>query len=587
MKIKAFKHGAVAAAGLITFGVGRTNTQNNAPEETTFLKLVFLCLCSLFVSSCGTLNPHADTTPKMAQVVQQYYSINPAPLSQTPLKAQEVDILQWVSPTEYLVGTVELGGMGAIWTYNDSEFILVDAATGKAKWSFPRKSLKGSAQFVVDVDPVIIIKGSGQRSAQYLALDKANGNELWSHQVDSPERGLLIWEKGLFLLVSSGEKTIDVTALDVKSGKTAWAKTIEDSAVPQSVGPEVTVEGDELILASSKVTKLALDDGRVVLNTPVPDDKAASLVVSLKDSVYVAKGNAVTKIDAKTGAVQWTTNIKAGNVKNVIAQPADVYIVAGSTDNGVMNDSICALNDTTGKELWSVEFVGPVWSNLILDDSVVYATGLTNIYAIDLSIGTIKFKSPLPDELNMGTGLPDILEFVGSNIVIARESGVAAFSKDGKLIFNQALPEGHAFTYDYLANRYFEGLSGVSHNPAMGSAMNTAKFNAAVFSAASPLAGLNSYQKSQASYGDQKIDAQIQLGAAIISSVGAIAGALDALALNGQIDTLRRNMIHSIGTHLSSIQGGYYTRPFYRNGWYLAVVDLKTGKRADLLIEPR
>jgi len=524
----------------------------------------------------------------MAQEVRQYYSTNQAPLSQTPLKAQEVDIVQWVSPTECLVGTMELGGLGALWFYDYSEFILVDAATGKAKWAFPRKSLKGATQFVVAVDPVIIIKDSDSKNARYHAFDKTNGNEQWSHEARSPEESFLIWGKGLFLLVSSGEKTINVTALDVKSGKTVWAKTIEDVVLPQSVAPGVTVDGDELILASSKVIKLALDDGRIVWNTPLSEDKAASFLVSLNDSVFVAKGNTVSKIDARTGAVEWMTKINAGNVKNVIAQTAGVYVVAGNTDNGVTKDSICALKNTTGKQLWSVEFEGPVWSNLILDDNTVYATGLTNIYAIKSSTGAVKFKSPLPDELNMGTGLPDILQFVGPNIVIARESGVAAVSKDGKLIYKQALPEGHAFTCDYLANRYFEGLSSVSRNPAttIASAENRAKFNAAVFRASSPLAGLNSYQKSQASYGDQKLDARIQLGAAGIELAGAVGGMMDAWAVNRQVEMLKWTMIHSIGTHLSSIQAGYYTRPFYRNGWYLAVVNLKTGKRADLLMYP-
>jgi outer membrane protein assembly factor BamB len=522
----------------------------------------------------------------MAQVVRQYYSTNQVPLAQTPLKAQEVDILQWVSPTECLVGTIELGGIAAVWSYNDSEFILIDGETGKAKWALPRKTSKESTRFVVAVDPVIIIKGINQKNAWYHAVDKTNGNELWSHEVSSPEESLLIWGKGLFLLVSSGERTIDVTALDVKSGKTVWEKTIEDIVHPQSVAPGLTVDGDGLILASSKVIKLALADGRVVWNTPASEDKAASILVSLKDSVFVAKGNTVTKIDARTGAMQWMTKIKAGNVKNVIAQPTGVYVVAGSTVKGATDDWICALKNTTGKELWSVEFEGPVWSNLILDNSAVYATGLTNIYAIKSSTGAVKFRSPLPDELNMGTGLPDILQFVGPNIIIARESGVAAVGKDGKLIFKQALPEGHAFTYDYLANKYAEGLASVNRNPAIASVMKTANLNAALFRAASPLAGYNSYQKSQASYSDQRLDAQVQFGAAIISSVGAIAGTLDVWALNTQIDIFRRIMIHSIGTHLSSIQGGYYARPFYRNGWYLAVVNLKTGGRADLLMSP-
>ncbi len=564
--------------------------KNNPREKATELKFVVLLLCPL-LSGCGLLSPiipGADTTPKMAQEVRQYYNNNQAPLSQTPLKAQEVDVVQWVSPTECLVGTMELGGLGALWFYDYSEIILVDATTGKAKWALPRKSLKGATQFVVAVDPVIIIKGSDQKNAWYHALDKTNGNELWSHEVSSPDESLLVWGKGLFLLVSSGEKAIDVTALDVKSGRTVWAKTIEDIVHPQSVALGVTADGNELILASSKVVKLALDDGRVAWNTPLSEDKAASILVSLKDSVFVAKGNTVSKIDAKTGAVQWMTNIKAGNVKNVIAQPAGVFVVAGNTDNGVTKDSICALKNTSGKELWNVEFEGPVWSNLILDDNTVYATGLTNIYAIKSSTGAVKFKSPLPDELNMGTGLPDILQFVWPNIIIARESGVAAVSKDGKLIFKQALPEGHAFTYDYLANKYAEGLASVNRNPAIAikSAMNTANFNAAVFRASSPLAGLNSYQKNQASYNDQKLDAQIQLGAAIISTAGVIGGIMDAWAINKQIEILQRIMIHSIGTHLSSIQGGYYTRPFYRNGWYLAVVDLKTGERADLLMYP-
>lgn len=41
-------------------------------------------------------------------------------------------------------------------------------------------------------------------------------------------------------------------------------------------------------------------------------------------------------------------------------------------------------------------------------------------------------------------------------------------------------------------------------------------------------------------------------------------------------------------THASSLQKGFYIRPFYEQdrGWSLAVVDLKTGKRADVLLSP-
>jgi outer membrane protein assembly factor BamB len=573
------------------------------------MKLVILLLCSLLISSCAAVNPHVDTTPEMAQEIRQHYNENQAPLSQTPLKEQEVDILQWVSPTEFLVGTMQLGGFSYIWIYDYSEFILVDAATGKAKWAFPRKSLKGSTQSVVVVDPVIIIKGTDQKNARYHALDKTSGTELWSHEVRSPEKNLLIWEKGLFLIVSSGEKTIDVAALDVKSGKTVWAKTIEDIVLPQSAAPEVTVDGDELILVSSKVIKLALDDGRVVWNTAVSEDKEASLLVSLTDSVFVAKGDTVYKIDARTGAVQWMTKIKAGNVKNVIPQRAGVYVVAGSIDNGVTKDSICALKNTTGKELWSVEFEGPVWSNLITDDSALYATGLTSIYAINLSTGAVKFRFPLPDELNIGSGLPDILQFVGSNIVIARESGVAAVSSQGKLIFKQALPEGHSFTYDYLFNRYAESLSYAKHSPKIVPAMKlessgaTSRLAAANQQAAfrqaravmnsptaSPVDKRIALSKAsiaaQMSQSAQKLDAAINLGASSVNVTQGVFQALDVWLLGQQIETVRRIMIHSIGIHLSSIQAGYYARPFYRNGWYLAVVDLKTGERTDLLMSP-
>jgi outer membrane protein assembly factor BamB len=582
--------------------------KNNPLEKATLLKLIIPLLCSLLVSACASLNQPLDT--RMGQQVRQYYNENQAPLSQTPLKAQEVDILQWVSPTEFLVGTMELGGFpGALWSYNYSEFILVDAATGKAKWALPRKSLTGSTQSVTAVDPVIIVRCMDQNNARYHALDDTNGHELWSHEVRPPEESLQIWGKGLFLLVSSSEKAIDVTALDVKSGKTVWAKTIEDIVLPRSVTPMVTVDGDELILASSKVTKLALDDGRVVWNTPLSVDKEVSLLVLLNGSTFVGTGNTVYKIDARTGVVQWMTEIGAGNVKNLIAQAEGVYVVAGSTDNGATNDSIYALKNTTGKQLWSREFEGPVWSNLIMDKGALYASGLTNIYAINSSTGAVKFRSPLPDEMNIGTDLPDILQFVGSNIVIARESGVAAVSSQGELIFKQALPEGHAFTHDYLSNRYAESLASISGKTAIVPAMNvatiaaassmTAAYQETAFKQAS--ATMNSPRASlldkriateraliaaKLNRSEQKMDASIALAGSIVNAAQAVGQAIEAYGRAQYIETLRQIMMHSIDIHVSSIQAGYYVRPFYRNGWYLAVVDLETGKRADLLTSP-
>jgi outer membrane protein assembly factor BamB len=141
----------------------------------------------------------------------------------------------------------------------------VGASDGKARWSYDAK-LPVAGDVVVDADRVFV----GSRTYDLIALDAANGKELWKHYywfswIESPP----VVRDGVVYTGSSDG--VGVFAIDARDGKLRWK-----AAVPGWAWPRTAVS-DKLVVAAT------------VGQGAYPGARAGSLVA----------------IDRATGAIRW------------------------------------------------------------------------------------------------------------------------------------------------------------------------------------------------------------------------------------------------------------------------------------------
>jgi hypothetical protein len=86
----------------------------------------------------------------------------------------------------------------------------------------------------------------------------------------------------------------------------------------------------------------------------------------------------------------------------------------------------------------------------------------------------------------------------------------------------------------------------------------------------------------------EKMQAGLDLAYAIGNATSSVLVALQGEAFQTLLTNTGLRLSNSILSHNNSLnyEAGLYIRPFYRDGLNLAVVDLKTGKRADIVLSP-
>ncbi len=80
--------------------------------------------------------------------------------------------------------------------------------------------------------------------------------------------------------------------------------------------------------------------------------------------------------------------------------------------------------------------------------------------------------------------------------------------------------------------------------------------------------------------------ATVDFAVSIINLGNALADSMFRSNLEALLTAWRRELQQARRNHVASLQGGYYIRPFFRDGWRLAVVEVKSGRSFDLLLSP-
>jgi len=330
-----------------------------------------------------------------------------APVYDIPVEFHRSEPLSKPRPPQWQINKpkvrwfVEIGGpawaglehdaqSGLLFAANDPGTLHAIDDSGAVHWRFETgKAIRGRPSLIGAY--VYVASDSGF----LYKLDKRSGAEQWRARIDSGSPARIPtnekdsrWDRygsstvsdGKHLYVASRDKNL--YALDLETGKERWRVAAADmmTATP-------ALYRDLVILASF--------DGKV---------------------------QAVT---AENGAPRWSYDAKLAVAGDVVVDHGRVYVGSRTYD-------LIALDAATGKELWKHYYwFSWIESPAVIRDNTVYtgSSDAVNVYALDASVGALKWKTAVP-------GWAWARPAVSDDLVVAGTVGVGAYpgSRSGSLV---------------------------------------------------------------------------------------------------------------------------------------------------------
>ena len=297
-----------------------------------------------------------------------------APVYQIPVEFRRGEPLvkpaanEWRAPRPKVVWSVDTGGSpvwagieraddGTLYVANENGVLHAISGSGQVRWKFAT----GKA---VRAQPRVL--GGGvylhSDSGFLYKLDAKSGAELWRARVDV----------GSHARLPTNEKG------------TRWDR----------YGSSVMADGKHLYLASRDQHLYALDlkTGREAWRVAAGDIMTATPALYRDLVIFAAYDGKVRAVSARDGAPRWTFDA-------TLAVPGDLTVSGDRVLLGSRSYDLISLNAATGQEQWRRYYwFSWIESPPVVRDGVVYtgSSDATNIYAIDLADGALRWKTAVP-----------------------------------------------------------------------------------------------------------------------------------------------------------------------------------------------
>lgn len=581
------------------------------------------------LTACSAIYPSADGMPTASPVASTGGLAQPRPQWSALIPSTEVDVLQPVSADRFLAGTLGRGddrlSVSAI------DFRLIERDSGKTLWVHPRGTMMGRMQTVLAVDPVILVKDADRAGNRYVALDRDSGALRWQRQSKADDAFVITPSLRTIVVAAATDAGVELQAIDLASGQQRWNQRLPGR---RATGDrlELLAAEDTVVLVGQQIVGLALASGAVIWRTPSPGTHDASVFASLEpEGLLVAEARQVSLLDHRSGKLSWTTGETKGRVVHATRAGSDVHVVTRFNEGAHAHDVVSALNARTGTLRWSRPLGATVTSGLISSGNHLLFTSGAHVQRWDLSTGAPRFTVALPERLGPASLLPDLVVEHDQKVIVARETSVAAFDLEtGAALYAQAVADGRLYTYAYNLNRESEIVRAAAApgaavpaaapaNPSTQSGETMFRFaqaheravyarTEAVLSAGGTTAGRaearpqrqsalrervtatdSAIGAKRAQIEADKRQASIELAGAIIGALtGPVIAAVNKVAFETTLNNTHRRVFDAVQLHANSLNldAGVYVRPYYRDGQRLAVIDLASGRRADLVLSP-
>ena len=159
-------------------------------------------------------------------------------------------------------------------------------------------------------------------------------------------------------------------------------------------GSSVVADKQRLYIASRDKHLYALDikSGRELWRVPASDIMTATPALHDDLVIFADYAGKVRAVSASNGSARWTYDAKLGVSGDIVIAENRVLVGSRSYD-------LIALDASTGKEVWKTyRWFSWIESPPVVRDGVLYtgSSDATNVYAYNLSDGSLRWKTPVP-----------------------------------------------------------------------------------------------------------------------------------------------------------------------------------------------
>lgn len=540
---------------------------------------------------------------------------------QVPIDYESADLFTEVAPDRLLVGAVSVNSSPGAPAYGP--LILVDMATGRELWRAPRGSDWRRDYQVLATTPSLVVLAVKGAHLEFLALDPGTGRTRWKLKATYP---LQMAATGPRLLLLEPEAS-RLRCLDLASGGEVWSLPIPPEVLGAS-DPSLEVLGDTAVVVGRRA--LGVDTRRGGIRWRLSHEAlgASGALLALGDALLHWTADSMLALDPETGAVLWH---RAGPGQALAVQAAAGTGLRVRAESG--GQVLEAWDPRTGAASWTRPLPGALVGPLLVSHGRVLASLEDRVLGLGVADGAVAFDTPLPAGFEAASprrarylGLPDLLLVVDDHLVVRRETiGVAAVAlPGGALLWDQRAYSGRveynsdeATSLRRTAQGFLGGSAPRAPTPG-GTAWTQPGPNAFLIAAerqhATVMAetsrtladssstrlerrgAIESRQMSASlSESRQRVaiaGEQMQAGVAFATSLLAAGAAFRQAqqravqaGLQQRMDLLARAILRWPSR---ALQGRWYLDPFGAKGagFGVSVVDLGTGRRADVLTSP-
>ncbi|MDA8122155.1 MAG: PQQ-binding-like beta-propeller repeat protein [Deltaproteobacteria bacterium] len=334
-----------------------------------------------------------------------------------PLGPAIVDDMRLIAPGMLLVSLREdRAGLPNL------DLLLVESASGKLLWRFDRSGTKGTFRPLYFTEEAIAYVVEERKQGTLLLLDARTGKARWSVPLSGPDPFAIPSPDASDILVAETREKKGVLSLrSGKTGEARWSVFSREAGAPDMVqNPIFFTEG--LLHFFDGVTRIDPGSGAEIWSRP-------DLYVSRFDPppevtegrILVVASRSLHSIEPAGGKTRWKTALPDMNVSNIFTLENRVFL--RGSPRGSQGNIISCLGADDGKVLWTTSGPEPAVSNILpFGDRIFLATG-TSVVALSAETGRELFRTAVT---NTGKTFPVRLVPYPGRVIFIGELAIAA-----------------------------------------------------------------------------------------------------------------------------------------------------------------
>ncbi|MCD4724055.1 MAG: hypothetical protein K8R63_04370 [Bacteroidales bacterium] len=531
----------------------------------------------------------------------------------------EVDYIKVIDQQYVLVGTLDINT--GMWTKKSGKLFLMDIKSAKVKWEIDREEFYMHKQNILCAEPVILLHSMKDENAKmtYHAIDNRTGEILWEKELKSKTASYTFNHVDNELIIIEKDKDeLDISFIDIIRGNITGSLLIDTDMKLKKHEIRLQLFDEYLvIIINNKVFCVSLNDNSLLWEKTYSNEEETIL------SFFYKKGKLVIYsyewleyVHINTGNVLWSLNSDR-IIRNVAIYYDHLYLV---TEDSTLNKGPTLLecyNSENYQKIWATEFNGSLFSPIIIEESFIYFTTITQLLSIDNKTGQLIYTRKIPDALCFDKQLVDNIEIRENKILIGRETGVAVFNKEtGKLILSDYVANSMLYTSGYNIHK----MNAFSLRGSDPNKVNHNAKQASLYYSSNGLERAQAWAAKSHDYTEKVMNNKTSTSSEKMFALEQEINAHEAVIIAGQTQAMEQ-MVTAVGNavsqavgatmiavkqtqvinfynlytmrnilpsylHNKSLGNTYYVRPFYDKGWYLSITNLEMAKRANVLLAP-